>query len=126
MEALRLRSLWLAVGYGIVALITWLSLTSDPVTVDIDVPWQDKVFHTLAYFVLMLWFAQIYRAMPQRGWCVLGCLALGAAMEVLQGFNPARTMELADMLANASGVLLALLLARAGLDGLLLRLERLL
>ena len=57
---LKLRLLWLSIGYMLVALVVYLSLTSHPVEVDIEIDYLDKIFHTLAYFSLMFWFTQIY------------------------------------------------------------------
>ncbi|MBE9563646.1 MAG: hypothetical protein IMF17_00270, partial [Proteobacteria bacterium] len=63
---LRLRFLWLAIGYGLVVLVVYLSLTSQPVDLELNVPYEDKFFHALAYFTLMAWFSQIYHDRFQR------------------------------------------------------------
>ena len=50
---LKLRFLWLTIGYALVALVVFLSLTSNPVDMEMGLPYEDKVFHAFAYFVLM-------------------------------------------------------------------------
>ena len=50
---LKLRFLWMAIGYALVVLVVFLSLTSNPVDTGMDFPLQDKLFHALAYFALI-------------------------------------------------------------------------
>ena len=57
---LRYRKLWLIIGYMLIALVIFLSLTSSPVRINTHLPYQDKLFHALAYFSLTFWFMQIY------------------------------------------------------------------
>jgi len=67
---LKLRSLWLAIGYALVFFVVYQSIASHPIQVA-DFPYQDKVFHALAYFTLMAWFAQIYHDKFQRNMIAL-------------------------------------------------------
>ena len=60
----KLRTVWLAVGWAMVAGIVWLSLTPSPPKVDFEQ--SDKVGHFLAYGSLMFWFAQLYVARKTR------------------------------------------------------------
>ena len=83
----------------------------NPVDVDLSIPYEDKFFHCLAYFVLMAWFAQIYHHSLQRNIIALGFVIMGVALEYLQSFDPARMSEFADMMANSTGVILGLMLA---------------
>lgn len=99
-------------GYALVTLVIYLSASSNPPDSGIDLPNVDKVMHALAYFVLMGWFAQLYHVKKHRLIYALGFIFMGIALEVVQSFDPARSAELADMVANTSGVLLALLLTR--------------
>jgi len=122
---LKLRFLWLAIGYALVMLVVYLSTTSTPIQGP-DIPYQDKFFHTLAYFTLMAWFAQLYHDKFQRNMVALIFLFMGGAMEYLQSFNPARTAELADMAANAFGVSLGFILSRTALKNVLVGFERVL
>lgn len=121
---LKLRFLWLAIGYGLVMLVVFLSLTSDPVNLDLDFPDQDKVFHALAYFALMAWFAQIYHDKFQRNMIALVFVFMGVIIEYLQGFDPNRYFEFADMLANTAGVALGFALALTGAKNILVKLEK--
>lgn len=120
---LRLRPLWLAIGWAMLGAVVFLSLTDSPPEV-VDFPLADKLEHLLAYAVLMGWFGQIHTATrSQRTW--LAALALmGVAIEYLQGWGGVRHFEPADMLANALGALLGYRLARGPLAGSLARLER--
>ncbi|MGQ0658399.1 MAG: VanZ family protein [Chromatiales bacterium] len=117
----RVRQLWHVAGYLLVAAIIVLSLVPDPPT-----PHErggDKVGHLLAYGTLMLWFVQLHRR-PQWLRIALLCMGLGVALECAQEFVGDRTFSYADMLANAIGIAVGWMLARAGLDDLLPRIER--
>ena len=59
-----MRPLWLVLGWAMVAVIIWLSLTPSPPKVDFE--HSDKVGHFLAYGSLMFWFAQLYIARRTR------------------------------------------------------------
>jgi len=121
--ALKLRKVWLAMGYSLVALVVFLSLTSNPVDTGLDFPLQDKFFHALAYFTLMFWFAQIYHERGKRNVFAVMFILMGILLEYLQGFNPVRYYEFSDMIANSTGVVLGLLLALTGAKNLLVRVE---
>ena len=108
----RYQTLWLAIGYALVALVVYLSVTSNPPDPGIEMPNFDKVAHTLAYFLMMGWFAQLYHLKKQRIIYALSFVALGIVLEFIQSFDPARMAEFADMVANASGVVIAILITR--------------
>jgi VanZ family protein len=99
----RLRALWLAVGWAMVAAIVWLSLTANPPRIDIEE--GDKLGHLASYATLMLWFSQLYMEKRTRALYALGFAAMGVALEFAQGATGYRSFDLADMLANALGVL---------------------
>jgi VanZ family protein len=122
--ALRFRALWLAIGYGLIALIVYLSLTSDPVDLDTGLPYQDKLFHMLAYFTVTAWFVQIFHARRHLNRWAIAFLCLGLSMEFVQSFEPTRTAEFADMLANTIGVTLGYALSATPLKYVLIRIER--
>ena len=121
---LRYRKLWLIIGFLLIAMVVFLSLTSKPVQIDTDLPYQDKLLHALAYFVLTFWFMQIYHARHQVFRWVVFFLCFGLLLEYLQGFDPKRYSEVGDMLANALGVSVALVLSRTPLRFMLVRFER--
>jgi VanZ family protein len=121
---LHYRGLWLLIGYLLLGLIVYLSVTSQPVELDLDFPYQDKVMHMFAYFALMAWFVQIYHIKKQRIYHAVAFILLGVVMEFIQSFDPARMAEFADMAANTAGVVSAALLSRyAGFRCLLQRAE---
>ena len=103
--------LWLAIGYALVFTVVYLSVTSNPPQLETGFPMQDKLFHALAYFTLMAWFAQIYHDRFQRNIIAFIFVFMGVALEFVQALEPARMFELADMLANGFGVVLGALLS---------------
>lgn len=108
----RYQKIWLAIGYALVTLVIYLSVTSNPPDSGIELPYFDKIAHTLAYFAMMAWFAQIYHIKKQRLIYALSFITLGVGLEFVQSFDPARMAEFADMVANTSGVLMAILITR--------------
>lgn len=72
-------------------------------------PW-DKANHVLAFAVLMLLGCGSYRDRTTA--VLLGLLAYGGAIELLQALTPYRTGDATDLLADATGLLLGWTLAR--------------
>ena len=101
---LILRRLSIAIGWGLVAAILWLSLTPQPPHVDFEQ--SDKVGHFIAYGSLMFWFCQLYRNARTRVAYAAGFIAMGIAIEFVQGATGYRSFEVMDMVADAMGVLL--------------------
>ena len=56
-QAAAVRRVWRTVGFGLIALVIWLSLTPQPI--EIPVENGDKLGHVAAYATLMFWFAQL-------------------------------------------------------------------
>ncbi len=121
---LKLRSFWLAIAYGLVILVIYLSLTGDPVKAGLSFLYQDKFFHALAYFVLMSWFAQIYHANVGRNFIAIILIAVGISLEFLQSLSLVRYYEIADMLANSAGVALGYFLTLTKARNFLVRIEK--
>ncbi len=121
---LKLRSFWLAIAYGLVVLVVYLSLTSNPVKTGLSFLYQDKFFHALAYFVLMSWFAQIYHTNTGRNIIAIILISVGVSLEFFQGFSPVRYYEVADMLANSAGVVLGYFLTLTKARNFLVRFEK--
>ena len=109
---LHYRWFWLLVGYTLLGLVIYLSVTSQPIELDLGFPYQDKFSHALAYFVLTGWFAQVYHVQWQLMVHAMLFIVLGILMEYVQSFDPVRMAEAADMLANITGVLAAVVLSR--------------
>lgn len=95
----------------LVAVIVYASLAPD---ISLPVPGSyDKLEHFGTYCALAVWFTGLYpRA---RYWTVVaGLLALGLGLEIAQGvMQLGRSAEALDMIANAAGVGVGLLLAFA-------------
>lgn len=121
---LKLSLLWLSLGCVMVALVVYLSLTSNPVDTGLSFPYEDKAFHVMAYFVLMTWFAQIYHGRLQRNVIAVMLVIMGVTLEYLQSFDPNRSYEYADMFANSTGVVLGLLVTLTSVKNCLIRFEK--
>ena len=120
---LKLRFLWLTIGYALVVLVVYLSLTSNPVDMGLSFPYEDKAYHAFAYFILMAWFAQIYHDKFQRNMIALIFVFMGVLLEYIQSFDPNRTAEFGDMIANATGVAIGFYLALTNVKNTLLKIE---
>ena len=123
---LKLRFLWLTIGYGLVALVVFLSLTSSPVDLELNFPYEDKVFHAFAYFTLMAWFSQIYHDRFQRNMIAVVFVFMGVTLEYLQAYDPNRYFEFADMIANIVGIALGFSIALTAAKNTLLNIEKVL
>jgi VanZ family protein len=99
---LKLRPLWLLLGWLLVIFVIYVSLIPDPV--QLPVVAGDKFGHVLAYAALMSWFANLYEASARRMQFAIGFIALGVALEFVQRLTGYRSFEIADMAAGATGV----------------------
>jgi VanZ family protein len=122
-RVLHFRTYWLLLGWSMVVASFYLSLVPSPPKM-ITGLFSDKVLHALGYFILMLWFSQIYQSFWHRFWLVLGFVGMGVAIEYLQGMGGYRMFEYADMLADTVGVLLAWLVSTFGVGHVLHWTER--
>src|SRR5438046_4145168 len=104
-QAAAVRRVWRTVGFGLIALVIWLSLTPQPI--EIPVENGDKLGHVAAYATLMFWFAQLDTRHRMRLAYAIGFVMLGVALEFAQRLTDYRTFEVADMGADAVGVLSA-------------------
>ena len=121
---LRYFKLWLSIGWLMVVGLCYFSLIANPPELDIDVEYFDKVRHFVAYFILMFWFAQLYKKNKSRIGYGIFFILMGIILEVLQGLGGIRYFEYYDMLANTLGVVLAFLITKKHGDMLLLSIER--
>ena len=109
MLPLRHRRLWIVLSGILLAGVVFASLQPN---FGPRVPANfDKLEHLAAYVVLALWFTGL--VVRDRYWTVVvGLLAFGASIEVLQGLmNIGRSAEWLDMFANALGIGLGLVIA---------------
>ena len=91
------RRVWRAIGFGLVVLVIWLSLTPQPI--EIPVEQGDKLGHITAYATLMFWFAQLDARHRMRVAYAIGFVMLGVALEFAQRLTDYRTFEVVDMVA---------------------------
>ena len=100
--ALNYRGLWITVGWAMVALVLYLSLTPNPPS-PMSFDNADKVEHAMAYAGLSFWFCLLY---PGRRLIVaVALVCLGVTLEYVQGWTGYRTFDVLDMAADAAGVL---------------------
>jgi len=123
-QRLKFKKTWQGLGWVMVAVVVWLSLTPQPPPAPAFLVW-DKAQHFVAYGGLMAWYAMSFACHWRWPAFLIG---LGVGMEILQGLGGVRTFDLLDMVANTLGVCLGLVLARtpagqalAAVDALLAR-----
>ena len=85
---------------------------------------SDKVAHFLAYGSLSLWFGMIFAGRGRQLGIAVAFVALGVALEFLQGLTEYRTFAIADMVANVIGAALGWGLALTPLKNGLAWIER--
>ena len=122
MQDLKYKKLWLSIGWALIALIWYLSLTPDPMP-DMGMDNSDKLGHFLAYGVLMGWFAQIYINARLRIVLVIVFIMMGVLIEYVQGMTDYRSFQYADMLADGLGVMLAFVITQGPLSHMLKKFE---
>jgi len=120
---LKYRKLWLFIGYMLIAIVVYQTLTAHPVGVDM-LSFSDKFLHTVGYFILMGWFVQIYHGRQQRVLWTVFFITMGIGMEFLQDLGGVRFYEVNDMLANGLGVILALGLSNTKFSNIILIFEK--
>ena len=82
----------------------------------------DKWLHAFTFAVLAIWFSGQYR--PRSYWRIAaGLLAFGVLIEAVQRLVSYRSAEGLDIVADAVGILVGLLIAAAGVGGWSMRVE---
>ncbi len=115
------RRLWAILGFMLVGAVIVSSLI--PGGGRLQMAGADKIAHAFAYLVLMVWFAGLC---PRRewAWVAIGLLVMGLTLELLQGaMQMQRTADPRDLVANAAGVGMGVVLAFAGAASWAQRLE---
>jgi VanZ family protein len=115
--ASRLQWAWIIIGWVGVVAVTVLALIPSPPRL-VPVEQGDKVEHVLAFGSLMYWFAQVYLQRRSRLAAAGLLMALGVAIEFLQGETGYRSFEYADMGAECVGIFIGWLLAPPRLPNL--------
>lgn len=121
---LPLRYAWAWRLAGWLGVVTSLVVSLWPGGVPLPIDVWDKIEHSSGYLLLALWFLGLY---PRDRYprVAFACFLFGVLIELLQGLTPTRSMDPADVAANAVGIAFALGLAYAGLGGWAARIERL-
>ncbi len=119
----RYSSGWVAIGWCMIGLVLYLSLTSNPPDV-LDFAFSDKLGHLFAYSVLMGWFSQLYQSKKHQFFLAAGFCLMGISLEFIQGWVGHRYFEFADMAANTTGVFLGWWLNRGWCAGWLFRIDQ--
>ena len=104
------RRHWRAMLVVMLLAITYLALVPDPPKT-VSTGW-DKSNHALAFASLA--FASVWALWPRpRQWALLvaALLAYGVGIEIAQHFLPPRSADAQDVLADAVGIALGLLVA---------------
>lgn len=106
---LKHKNIWHSIGWLITLVIIILSLIPDPLEMT-PFSASDKLMHTLAYGVSMLWFGLCFKG---KKVIVIGAglILLGIVLEVIQGQTGYRTMSFYDIVANCTGVFIGLVLS---------------
>jgi len=103
------KNLWLSIGIAMVAFVITDTLLYVPVGVPTGI--SDKALHIIGYSGMMGWFVQIYHNRKHQLYFAIGFICMGITLEFLQGWGGVRQFEVADMVANATGVVLAWVLS---------------
>jgi VanZ family protein len=118
---LRYPWIWAGLGWALVIGVVVGSLVPGNMLPRVSV--SDKFEHAGAYFLLMIWFAGLYRRQVHP-MIAVALLVLGAALDLLQGTTKTRTFDLYDIAADAGGILAGLVISFWLLEGWCQRLER--
>ena len=112
------------IGWAWVALVWFLSLTSDPLEIDLGTTFNDKIGHVMAYAWLMFWFGNLYACRQARNTYAVIFILMGILLEFLQGgLTDVRQFSYGDMLADGIGVAIGYLLVLGVFGRVLQKLE---
>jgi VanZ family protein len=111
---LKLVKIWYLLGGLMLLLVGAVSLMPVP-----DVGVNDKFSHLVTYFFLGGWFSLLATNRVSLGWTIVGLIAYGILLELLQGMTAYRYAEWGDVLANTSGTMAGILLSFSPLPRLL-------
>ena len=112
--ALKLIKMWYLLGGLMLLMVGIASLMPAP-----DIGVSDKLSHLVTYFFLGGWFSLLATNRVSLGWTIIGLIAYGILLELLQGMTDHRYAEWGDVLANASGTMAGILLYFSPLPRLL-------
>ncbi|MCY1420704.1 hypothetical protein D9M71_363340 [compost metagenome] len=95
---------------GVSAILLDAGLRPEPIP---QVFAQEDKLHHLAGFLALAFCSRLAFPSARMSLVTVGCLVTGVLIEAAQELMPLRTASAYDMLANCTGVLIGLLLARA-------------
>lgn len=124
-ERLTLQRWWIAAGIVLMLWGLYIALEADP-DLQLNFRGGDKLLHALGFGCLVGWWGNVFSTWRARRRAALACLAYGALVEVLQAFTPPRSADALDLLADAVGIGIGLLLLRTPLARVLVRIEQML
>ena len=107
------KAVYIAIFFTIAILLG--SLVKPELVVVDSISVSDKTYHLIAYFLLMLsWlyaFSNREKFNENVKYVIIGCIFFGIIIELLQGtITSYRTASFLDIIANTSGVLLAVVI----------------
>ncbi len=123
-KRLQYRKVWLSIGWMLLFIIIYLTLMPSPPELMDSISYGDKIGHFVSYTILMLWFCQLYLEIRHRLLLSLAFILMGVTLEFLQGLAGVRMYEIADMIANSTGVIIGAILTYAGLGNVLHNIEK--
>lgn len=100
---LKLIGFWYLLGGLMLLGVAILSLVPLP-----EVGVGDKFSHVVTYLLLAAWFGLLAANRLVLCWTVVGLMAFGILLEILQGMTSYRYAEWADILANGGGILIGI------------------
>lgn len=103
--------LWVAGWMALLALVAAGALMPASELPQVQLPGVDKIQHAAAHAVLASYAMMLFATRRAQGWAVAGLLAYGLGIEAAQATLTAdRMAEWADVLANATGTGLGVVL----------------
>jgi VanZ family protein len=102
--------------WPVLAFVVWGEVLA-PDSVPVIDRINDKVLHFNAYFILAAMAAAVFKNRRPVVLAVIGLIALGGALEIVQGLT-GRDMSIYDELANTAGAISGSLLARMAIEPL--------
>ena len=102
---LKLIRIWYLLGAFMLLIVGILSLMPAP-----EVGVSDKLSHLVTYFFLGGWFGLLAANRVALGWTIAGLVFYGVLLELLQGMTVYRYAEWGDVIANASGTVIGIML----------------
>jgi VanZ family protein len=118
---LRYPWVWAGLGWALVIGVVVGSLIPGKMVPNVGI--GDKIQHAGAYFLMMIWFAGLYRRGVHPIIAAV-LLLLGTGLDMLQGTTRTRSFDLYDIAADAVGIGVGLVLSYFLFEGWCQRLER--